>query len=79
LVAIENEVGGKRLSSAGSANNINCHPSDDLEDREEEEIGRIAGWAVNFEKLLKDSAGLAVFTVSYSAKLLQIQENALIL
>jgi hypothetical protein len=52
------------MSSAGSVNNINSHNSDEDDDlKDEEEIGRVAGWAVNFEKLLKDGAGLVVFTV----------------
>lgn len=51
------------MSLAGSVNNINARNSDDDdEDQKEEEIGRVAGWAVNFEKLLKDGSGLVVFT-----------------
>lgn len=59
------------MSLAGSVNNINAGNSDDDEDQKEEEIGRVAGWAVNFEKLLKDGSGLVVFTV----RLLNIQGN----
>ncbi|XP_021378648.1 regulator of G-protein signaling 12-like isoform X2 [Mizuhopecten yessoensis] len=60
LVAIEQEVLSQRLSTASSANNINDHLDED--EKEEEEIGRIAGWAVGFEKMLGDVGGLAVFT-----------------
>jgi hypothetical protein len=49
------------MSSAGSASNINNNEENDLKD--EEEIGRVAGWAANFEKLLKDGAGIVIFTV----------------
>lgn len=59
------------MSLAGSVNNINARNSDDDEDQKEEEIGRVAGWAVNFEKLLKDGSGLVVFTV----RLLNFQGN----
>ncbi|XP_056005277.1 regulator of G-protein signaling 12-like isoform X4 [Ostrea edulis] len=62
LIALEHDHQAQRISSAGSVNNINSHNSDDDEDLKEEEIGRVAGWAVNFEKLLKDGAGLIVFT-----------------
>ncbi|XP_060064951.1 regulator of G-protein signaling loco-like isoform X2 [Ylistrum balloti] len=60
LVAIEQEVTSRQLSTASSANNINDHLDED--EKEEEEIGRIAGWAVGFEKMLNDVGGLAVFT-----------------
>lgn len=62
---MEHDHQAQRISSAGSVNNINSHNSDDDEDLKEEEIGRVAGWAVNFEKLLKDGAGLIVFTVRF--------------
>ncbi|XP_069139918.1 regulator of G-protein signaling 14-like [Argopecten irradians] len=60
LVTIEQELSGRQLSTASSANNINDHIDED--EKEEEEIGRIAGWAVGFEKMLNDVGGLAVFT-----------------
>lgn len=64
------------MSLAGSVNNINARNSDDDdEDQKEEEIGRVAGWAVNFEKLLKDGSGLVVFTV----RLLNFQANIITL
>lgn len=63
LIALEHDHQGQRMSLAGSVNNINARNSDDDdEDQKEEEIGRVAGWAVNFEKLLKDGSGLVVFT-----------------
>ncbi|XP_033757456.1 LOW QUALITY PROTEIN: regulator of G-protein signaling loco-like [Pecten maximus] len=60
LVTIEQDVTTRQLSTASSANNINDHLEED--EKEEEEIGRIAGWAVGFEKMLNDVGGLAVFT-----------------
>lgn len=66
LIALEHEHQGQRMSLAGSVNNINARNSDEEEeDQKEEEIGRVAGWAVNFEKLLKDGSGLVVFTVRF--------------
>ena len=40
---------------------ITARPSDGGVTR----VGRAAGWAVSFDRLLKDKAGLATFTVSY--------------
>ncbi|KAK3095243.1 hypothetical protein FSP39_012078 [Pinctada imbricata] len=60
LVALEHELTNHRLSSAGSVNNIANHVTED--EVKEEDIGRVAGWAVNFDKLLKDVSGLTVFT-----------------
>ena len=69
LIALEHEHQGQRMSLAGSVNNINARNSDEEEeDQKEEEIGRVAGWAVNFEKLLKDGSGLVVFTVRFKAR-----------
>ncbi|XP_061194561.1 regulator of G-protein signaling 12-like isoform X2 [Saccostrea echinata] len=62
LIALEHDHQGHRISAAGSVNNINSPNSDDEEDLKVEEIGRVAGWAVNFEKLLKDGSGLVIFT-----------------
>lgn len=59
----------------GSVNNINVWNSDDDdEDQKEEEIGRVVGWVVNFEKLLKDGLGLVVFIV----RLLNFQGNIIL-
>ncbi|XP_041370703.1 regulator of G-protein signaling 12-like isoform X2 [Gigantopelta aegis] len=53
---IEPDVHSK-LVNATSVNNIASH------DREEKrEVGRVAGWAVSFDKLLHDFGGVAVFT-----------------
>lgn len=35
---------------------------------DEETKGRVVSWAVSFDRLLQDSSGLAVFTVSCFAK-----------
>ncbi|XP_050397325.1 regulator of G-protein signaling 12 isoform X3 [Patella vulgata] len=48
-----------KLLPANSVNSIVQHVNKIDED---DDSGRIAGWAVNFEKLLQDEAGLAVFT-----------------
>ncbi|XP_052099872.1 regulator of G-protein signaling 12-like isoform X2 [Mytilus californianus] len=58
LVALDTET-NHRLSTANSVNNITNNGEDD---EHEDDIGRIAGWAVNFNKLLNDHGGLAVFT-----------------
>ncbi|KAJ8317195.1 hypothetical protein KUTeg_005099 [Tegillarca granosa] len=60
LVALEQEIANQKFSSAGSVNNINNHVA--VEEDPEDEIGRIAGWAVSFDKLLQDKGGLAVFS-----------------
>jgi hypothetical protein len=47
-----------QLSASNRVNNIINHV------QEEEKDGRVAGWAVSFDKLLQDISGLCVFTVS---------------
>lgn len=61
MVALDTET-NHRLSTANSVNNITNNGDDN---EQEDDIGRIAGWAVNFNKLLNDHGGLAVFTVSF--------------
>lgn len=68
LVTLEQES-NHRLSTASSVNNITNNGDND---EREDDIGRIAGWAVNFNKLLKDQGGLAVFTVSYIIELVKL-------
>ncbi|XP_064600347.1 regulator of G-protein signaling loco-like [Liolophura sinensis] len=51
----------QKLLSANSVNSISGHGNKKCLSQEAE-VGRVAGWAVNFEKLLSDSGGLAVFT-----------------
>ena len=38
--------------------------SEDLINEKSNEVGRVAKWAVGFEKLLEDPLGLQVFTVN---------------
>lgn len=42
----------------------------DLAEETPPEVGRVSGWAVSFERLLKDELGLRYFTVSHSVKYL---------
>ncbi|KAL3863634.1 hypothetical protein ACJMK2_005384 [Sinanodonta woodiana] len=60
LVVIDTDpLNSHRLSAANSVNSIINHVK---EEEEKEEVGRVAGWAVNFDKLLRDISGLHVFT-----------------
>ena len=52
----------QKLSSANSVNSIVSQVSKTIE---QEEVGRVSGWAVNFDKLLRDQIGITVFTVSH--------------
>ena len=61
LVVFDQEPMQQKLSSANSVNSIVSHVAKTIE---QEEVGRVAGWAVRFEKLLQDSIGIKVFTVS---------------
>ena len=58
----------QKLSSASSVNSIVSHVAKTIE---QDEVGRVAGWAVRFEKLLHDSVGIKVFTVSLSELMCQ--------
>ncbi|KAL3863633.1 hypothetical protein ACJMK2_005383 [Sinanodonta woodiana] len=59
LVVIDTDpLNNHRLSAANSVNSIINHVK---EEEEKEEVGRVAGWAVNFDKLLRDISGLHVF------------------
>lgn len=60
-MVFEQEPVQQKLSSANSVNSIVSHVNKTIE---QEEVGRVAGWAVRFEKLLQDSVGIKVFTVS---------------
>ena len=60
LVVFDQEPMQQKLSSANSVNSIMGHVAKTIE---QEEVGRVAGWAVRFEKLLQDSIGIKVFTV----------------
>lgn len=51
----------QKLTSANSVNSIVNHVAKTIE---QEQVGRVAAWAVSFDKLLKDPVGNAVFTVS---------------
>ena len=53
----------QRLSSANSVNSIVSQVAKTIEQEEE---GRVAAWAVNFDKLLRDQIGITVFTVSFT-------------
>ena len=51
---------GHKLVGANSVNSIiTSHNA------VQEESGRVAGWAVGFQRLLADPAGLTIFTVSH--------------
>ncbi|KAK3607981.1 hypothetical protein CHS0354_009917 [Potamilus streckersoni] len=47
-----------QLLASKSVNSIINH----VQEKEKDEVGRVAGWAVNFDKLLLDLSGLRVFT-----------------
>ncbi|KAK3595317.1 hypothetical protein CHS0354_004469 [Potamilus streckersoni] len=57
LVVIDTDPVNHRLSAANSVNSIINNVRE-----EKEEVGRVAGWAVNFDKMLRDFHGLHVFT-----------------
>lgn len=59
-MALEHDPVLQKLSSASSVNSIVNHVAKSIE---QEEVGRVAAWAVSFDKLLRDSAGNMVFTV----------------
>ena len=61
LVVLDQDPVQQKLSSANSVNSIVNHVAKSIE---QEEVGRVAAWAVSFDKLLKDPIGNSVFTVS---------------
>ncbi|XP_060602974.1 regulator of G-protein signaling 12-like isoform X4 [Ruditapes philippinarum] len=59
LVVLDQDPMQQKLSSANSVNSIVNHVAKSIE---QEEVGRVASWAVSFDKLLKDPIGNTVFT-----------------
>ena len=64
----EQEPVQQKLSSANSVNSIVNHVAKTIE---QDEVGRVAGWAVKFERLLLDNIGVSVFTVSFTSILIR--------
>ncbi|KAL5022712.1 hypothetical protein ScPMuIL_001867 [Solemya velum] len=61
LVALETDpVPQQKLYAANSVNSILSHVT--RVEEKEDDLGRIAGWAVSFDKLLQDKSGIVVFT-----------------
>ncbi|XP_052771613.1 regulator of G-protein signaling loco-like isoform X3 [Mya arenaria] len=58
LVVLDQDSTPNKLSSASSVNSIVSHVATATE---REEVGRVTSWAVNFDKLLRDRVGIAVF------------------
>ncbi|XP_045189698.2 regulator of G-protein signaling 12-like isoform X2 [Mercenaria mercenaria] len=59
LVVLDQDPVQQKLSSANSVNSIVNHVATSIE---QEQVGRVSSWAVSFDKLLKDSIGITVFT-----------------
>ncbi|KAL3880097.1 hypothetical protein ACJMK2_032366, partial [Sinanodonta woodiana] len=57
MIVIDADSLRHRLSASSSVNNIIAHVQ-----KEKDEVGRVTGWSVNFNKLLRDIIGLHVFT-----------------
>ncbi|KAH3886772.1 hypothetical protein DPMN_010785 [Dreissena polymorpha] len=58
LVILDQDFTPSKLTSASSVNSIVSHVA---KETEQQEVGRVASWAVNFDKLLNDHVGIAVF------------------
>ncbi|CAF0870986.1 unnamed protein product [Didymodactylos carnosus] len=54
------DLSGTRLSISNSLTSV--HKCSEEQDEEKLEVGRVASWAVGFEKLLNDDMGLSIFT-----------------
>jgi len=63
LVILDQETTPTKLTSANSVNSIVNHVAADI-DAQKSEVGRVPGWAVNFDKLLHDTVGILVFKVT---------------
>ena len=60
LAVDDGAVLGGKLGGANSVNSIAAAQKA----AEEDDLGRVAGWAVGFPRLLADPVGISIFTVS---------------
>lgn len=60
----ENSNGEKLNQTKVSLTNSLTDVNEDIINEKNNEIGRVTKWATGFEKLLEDSLGLQIFTVT---------------